>query len=180
MGMAAKVTAANTSKGNQVARCSLRTRCASSRVLDSSRRGSSSEYAEPIVMDNRLVSQTNPRKKLVSLGRTRRVIPAMLDHRSSIPTCGATAKPQPLPGSAPTCRAEGPRLWRGPSAAGYPGWRHADPVRRLLGIPGELVGEQGEAVTNSPGMDEAHGFLFADSGEEALASPERDGVDHQP
>jgi hypothetical protein len=62
--MAAKVTAANTSRGNQVARCSLRTRCASSRVLDSSRRGSSPELTESVVIDNRLVIQTDLRKRL--------------------------------------------------------------------------------------------------------------------
>src|SRR5215831_508145 len=180
MGMAAKVTAANTSKGNQVARCSLRTRCASSRVLDSSRRGSSSEYAEPVVMDNRLVSQTNLRKKLVGLGRTGRVIPVMRGSSGSIPMYDSTAKPRLRPGSATTCRAARPRLRRGPAAGWLSGWRHAGPVRRLLGVPDELVGEQGKAVTNGPGMDEAHGFLIADPGEEALASPEGDGVDHQP
>jgi hypothetical protein len=30
-----------------------------------------------------------------------------------------------------------------------------------LGVSDELVGEVGEAVTDGPGVDEAHGFLVA-------------------
>ena len=44
----------------------------------------------------------------------------------------------------------------------------------------ELVGEEGEAVTDGPGVEEANGFLVAGLVEEALASPEHDRVDHQP
>src|SRR5262245_38005666 len=62
--MEAKVRAANTRSGNQVARWSLRTRRASSRAFDSSRCGSSSGYAVSVVMSNRLVIQTSPHKKL--------------------------------------------------------------------------------------------------------------------
>src|SRR5215813_834314 len=62
--MEAKVTAANTRSGNQLARCALRTRCASSRVLDSSRRGSSAGYAVSVVMGNRLAIQTHLHNEL--------------------------------------------------------------------------------------------------------------------
>jgi hypothetical protein len=43
-----------------------------------------------------------------------------------------------------------------------------------------FVGEEGDAVTDGPGADEAHGFLVAGLAEEALAGPEHDRVDHQP
>jgi hypothetical protein len=47
-------------------------------------------------------------------------------------------------------------------------------------FPDDLVGEEGEAVTDGPGVDEAHALLVAGLVEEALAGPERDRVDHQP
>ena len=43
-----------------------------------------------------------------------------------------------------------------------------------LGVPDELVGEEGEAVTDSPGADEAQGLLLTGLAEEAPAGPERD------
>jgi hypothetical protein len=49
----------------------------------------------------------------------------------------------------------------------------------LLGVSGELVGEEGEAVTADPGIDEAHGLDPADLAEEALAGPEHDRKDDQ-
>src|ERR1700716_4441499 len=58
--------------------------------------------------------------------------------------------------------------------------RNAGAVRRPLGLPDELVGEVCEAVTDGPGVEEAHGLLVAGLPEEALASPEDDRVDHQP
>jgi hypothetical protein len=63
--MAAKVTAASTRSGNQVARWVLRTWSMRSRVPDSSWRGSSPEKAVPLVMGNRLATQTLLRKKPV-------------------------------------------------------------------------------------------------------------------
>ena len=63
---------------------------------------------------------------------------------------------------------------------GHPGFRNAGAVGRPLGRPDELVGEEGEAVTDCLGIDEAHGFLVAGLAEEALASPEHDREDDQP
>src|SRR6185437_13690780 len=60
-GMAPKVTAANTRSGNQVARWVLRTWRTRSRVLDSSRCGSSAGWADSLVMANRLAIQTDLR-----------------------------------------------------------------------------------------------------------------------
>ena len=59
-------------------------------------------------------------------------------------------------------------------------FRNASAVRRPLGLPDDLVGEEGEAVTDGLGVEEAHGLLVAGFLEEALAGPERDRVDHQP
>ncbi len=50
----------------------------------------------------------------------------------------------------------------------------------LLGVPGELVGEEGEAVTDDPGIDEAHGLHAAGLTEEALTAPEHNREDDQP
>jgi hypothetical protein len=49
-----------------------------------------------------------------------------------------------------------------------------------LGLADNLVGEEGEAVTDGPGVEEPHALLVAGLLEEALAGPERDWVDHQP
>src|ERR1700716_999715 len=54
----------------------------------------------------------------------------------------------------------------------------ARPTR--LGLPDARVGEGGEAVTDGPCVEEAHGLLVAGLPEEALAGPEHDRVDHQP
>ena len=51
---------------------------------------------------------------------------------------------------------------------------------RLLGVSDGLVGEEGEAVTDGLGIDEAHGLLVAGLSEEALARPEHDREDDQP
>jgi hypothetical protein len=67
----------------------------------------------------------------------------------------------------------------GPGAAGRalplaePGWPGAAP----LGVPGALVGEEGESVTDGLRADEAHGPLVAGRAEQALAVPEYDRVD---
>src|SRR6266436_9910964 len=64
--------------------------------------------------------------------------------------------------------------------AGRPGIRvfpNAGAVRHPLGGSDELVGEEGEAVTDGLGIDEAHGFLVAGLAEEAFAGPEHDLVD---
>ena len=58
--------------------------------------------------------------------------------------------------------------------------RNAGAVRRALGVSDGLVGEVGDAALNGPGVEEAHGFLVADLGEEALADPEHDREDLQP
>src|SRR6516162_9094775 len=70
-----------------------------------------------------------------------------------------------------------------PDPAGVPGVLRGPgdlwpPV--LLGVSGELVGEEGEAVTDDSGVDEAHGLDAADLAEEALAGPEHDREDDQP
>jgi hypothetical protein len=57
---------------------------------------------------------------------------------------------------------------------------NAGAVRRLLGLPDELVGEEGEAVPDDLCIDEAHGFLVAGLTEEAFARPEHDREDDQP
>jgi len=46
-----------------------------------------------------------------------------------------------------------------------------------LGLADQLVGEEGEAVTDGPGVDEADGFLAGGLAEEALAGPEHDRED---
>ena len=46
-------------------------------------------------------------------------------------------------------------------------------------LPG-LVGEQGEAVTDGLGLNEAHRLDLADLAEEAPAGPERERVDEKP
>jgi RNA polymerase sigma-70 factor (ECF subfamily) len=58
----------------------------------------------------------------------------------------------------------------------------AEPIPpRLLGVSDvKLVGEEGEAVTDGPGVDEAHGLLVAVLAEEALASAEHNREDDQP
>ena len=62
------------------------------------------------------------------------------------------------------------RVWR---PASYRHW----PFRRPLGVSDEHVGEEGEAVTDGLGIDEAHRFLVAGLAEEAFAGPEHDWVD---
>src|SRR5262245_34185955 len=46
------------------------------------------------------------------------------------------------------------------------------PVASPLGVPDGLVGEEGEAVTDGPGADKAHGLGVAGLAEQALAGPE--------
>lgn len=53
-------------------------------------------------------------------------------------------------------------------------------VRRLLGLPDELIGEEDETDADGLGIDEAHGLLVAGLAEEALASPEHDREDDEP
>jgi len=66
---------------------------------------------------------------------------------------------------------------RGRSAGAF---RNAGAVWRPLGVSDELVGKEGEAVTDDLGVDEAQGFLVAGLAEQALAGPEHDRVDEQP
>ncbi len=56
----------------------------------------------------------------------------------------------------------------------------AGPVASPLGVPDELVGEEGETVTDSPRAQEAQGLLVTGLAEETLASPEHDREDDQP
>src|SRR5258708_14044322 len=49
-----------------------------------------------------------------------------------------------------------------------------------LGAPDDLVGEEGEAVTDGLSVDEARRFLVAGLAEEALAGSEHDREDEQP
>ena len=49
-----------------------------------------------------------------------------------------------------------------------------------LGLADDLLGEEGEAVADGPGVEEAHAVLVAGLLEEAFAGPERDRVNHQP
>jgi hypothetical protein len=49
-----------------------------------------------------------------------------------------------------------------------------------LGVSNGLVGEVGDAVTDVPGAEAAHGLLVAGLAEEALASPEHDRADLHP
>jgi hypothetical protein len=58
--------------------------------------------------------------------------------------------------------------------------RNAGAVRRALGVSDGLVGEVGDAALDGLGVEEAHGLLVADLGEEALADPEHDREDLQP
>jgi len=53
-------------------------------------------------------------------------------------------------------------------------------VRRPLGLADDLVGEEGEAVADGPGVEEAHAVLVAGLLEEAFAGPQGDRVNHQP
>jgi hypothetical protein len=53
-------------------------------------------------------------------------------------------------------------------------------TQRWLGVSDGLVGEDGQAVTDGAGVDEAHVFLAAGLAEEALANTEHERVDHQP
>ena len=64
--------------------------------------------------------------------------------------------------------------------AGVRAFRDAGAVRRTLDVPDGLVGEEGDAVIERLGVDEAHGFLVAGRAKEPLAVPEHDRVDLQP
>src|SRR6266568_1213159 len=52
--------------------------------------------------------------------------------------------------------------------------------RTLSGVPDALEGEEGEAVTDGLGADEAQGSGVAGLAEETLAGSEHDRVDRQP
>ena len=53
-------------------------------------------------------------------------------------------------------------------------------IRRPLGLPNELVGEEDEPVTDGLRIDEAHRLLFAGLAEKALTRPEHDWEDDHP
>src|SRR5437667_4610028 len=55
-------------------------------------------------------------------------------------------------------------------------WRPLTP----LGVPDRLVGEVGDAALEGLSVEEAHGFLVAGLGEQALAGPGGDREDLQP
>ena len=90
--------------------------------------------------------------------------PAMTAAGSSSRAPPATSSPPAPPSRASTSRPTSPK-------AG---------AVRPLGVPDGLVGEDGDAVTDGLGVDEAHGFLVAGLAEEALAGPEHDREDLQP
>src|SRR4029450_2684870 len=58
--------------------------------------------------------------------------------------------------------------------------RRAGSVRRRLGLPDALVGEEDDVALDGLGVDEPHRFLVAGLAEEALAVPEHDREDLQP
>ena len=55
-----------------------------------------------------------------------------------------------------------------------------DSTRPRLGGSDHLVGKEGEAFTEGPGVDEAQGFLVAGLAEEAPTGPEHDREARQP
>src|SRR5215207_11120686 len=59
-------------------------------------------------------------------------------------------------------------------------FRNAGAVRRRLGVPADLVGEEDDVALDGLGVDEAHRFLVARLAEEALARAEHDRIDLQP
>src|SRR6266566_7623139 len=66
-----------------------------------------------------------------------------------------------------------------PGGGRHPSFRNAGAIRRP-GVSDNLRGEEGEAVTDGPGVEETQGLLVAGLAEEALASPEHDREDDQP
>ena len=64
--------------------------------------------------------------------------------------------------------------------AGIRAFRNAGAVRRPLGLPDDLVGEEDDIALDGLGVDEAHRFLVAGLAEEALTGTEHDRVDLQP
>jgi hypothetical protein len=108
---------------------------------------------------------------------SRRRIPSLVSNSSGALAGGAVAD---MRGGRASLRCSSSPSWSRswPSEiAAIP----ADAAARLLGVSDEkLVGEEGEAVTDGLGVDEAHGLLVAGLAEEALASPEHDREDDQP
>jgi hypothetical protein len=72
---------------------------------------------------------------------------------------------------SPGCRPGGERARACPQ-----GWRRPRPAR----VSDGLVGEDGDAVTEGLGVEEAHGFRVAGLAEEARAGAEHDREDLQP
>jgi hypothetical protein len=54
------------------------------------------------------------------------------------------------------------------------------PGQSRLGVSDGLVGEVGDSALDGLGVEEAHGFLVAELGEETLAEPEHDREELQP
>ena len=67
-----------------------------------------------------------------------------------------------------------------PCRTGIRAVRNVGLIRRPLSLPDKLIREVGEALTDGPGLAEAHRLLVAGLAEEALAGPEHDREDDQP
>ena len=57
---------------------------------------------------------------------------------------------------------------------------HRQPLIGVLAVPDELVGEEGDALADRSGVDQAEGQGCAGLAEEAVAGPEHEREDHQP
>src|SRR3989440_5701967 len=122
---------------------------------------------------------STPASRSSSSSTTRRSWRTPTGSSTSAPAPGTTAAGSSSRAHPPTSSPPAP-----PSPAST--WRSTSAPDRgpdnfgTLGLPDELVGEEGEAVTDFLGIDEAHGFLVAGLAKEALAGPEHDREDDQP
>ena len=107
-----------------------------------------------------------------------RTVACLLAQRASSPKAAAASRSRPQIRATQELCALSPD--GRPTAGGHPRSWKAGAVRSPLCLAHDLVGEEGEAVTDGPGVEEAHALLVAGLLEEALAGPERDWVDHQP
>ena len=71
------------------------------------------------------------------------------------------------------------RIWPGPRGEKGAQLRPVGPSGPL-GVADDLVGEEGEVVTDGLGVDKAQGLPVFGLAEKALAGPEHDREDHQP
>src|SRR6478672_10898855 len=135
-------------------------------------------------------SPGSPRPGTIQMSWTAR--PPSTQPKSSSPAIAAGSPSGPLPDhrscqeptkrpnsmSLSACGPAGP----GTCSASTRPSRFTSPLatRQWCHAPDELVGEEGEAVTNRPGIDQAHRLPLAGLAEQALALPEDDGEDDQP